>query len=150
MSATDELRRMLDERGVEWEAPTSFDGTARYDTVAGGYWFHEFNGKITIHGLDPEQAIAATLGRGVLSASQVSNAVYAHSIHADCADADWQAIADELNATLGRGTCHITDSGPWGHPYVCSACGASFDPEVYDGEFNYCPNCGRHIVEVDE
>lgn len=38
---------------------------------------------------------------GTLTAEQVSKAVYAHSIHADCADADWQAIADELNAELG-------------------------------------------------
>ena len=111
---------------------------------------------------------------------------------------DWQAIADELNATLGdvprlphfwthdgvlhielpklpesisvrlpdqrdrevrsartwqytrdSGTCHITDNGPWGYPYVCSACGASFDPDVNGGEFNYCPNCRRRI-EVDD
>lgn len=62
MTETEILRSMLDERGVEWKAPMSFDGTARYDTTAGGYWFHEFNGKITIHGLIPEQAIAATLG----------------------------------------------------------------------------------------
>lgn len=48
---------------------------------------------------------AATLGGGTLTAKQVSKAVYAHSIHADCADADWQAIADELNAELGGGNC---------------------------------------------
>lgn len=68
MTATDELRKTLDELGVKWEAPTSFDGTARYDTVAGGYWFHEFNGKITVHGLTPKQAIAATLGDTNLAA----------------------------------------------------------------------------------
>ena len=33
----------------------------------------------------------------ILTAKQVRDATYAHSIHADCADADWQAIADELN-----------------------------------------------------
>lgn len=52
-----------------------------------------------------------------------------------------------VEATLGRGTCRITDNGPWGYPYVCSACGASFDPDVNNGEFNYCPNCGRRVVE---
>ena len=51
--------------------------------------------------------------------------------------------------TRDRGTCNITDNGPWGYPYVCSACGASFDPDVNNGEFNYCPNCGRRI-EVDD
>lgn len=53
---------------------------------------------------DREKAIAAWNARatgGTLTAEQVSKAVYAHSIHADCADADWQAIADELNAELG-------------------------------------------------
>lgn len=64
MSATDELRAELTKRGVEWKAPSSYDGSNRYDTVAGGYWFHEFDGKITIHGLTPAQAIAATLGSG--------------------------------------------------------------------------------------
>ena len=51
--------------------------------------------------------------------------------------------------TRDSGTCHITDNGPWGYPYVCSACGASFDPDVNGGEFNYCPNCRRRI-EVDD
>ena len=50
------------------------------------------------------------------------------------------AIAEE------RGTCELTANGPWGYPYVCSACGASFDPDVNNGEFNYCPNCGRKVV----
>lgn len=78
---------------------------------------------------------------------------------------DWTSVLDKMardiadridEATLARlgyvkrGTCRLTDSGPWGHPYVCSACCASFDPEVYDGKFNYCPNCGRRIEEVDE
>ena len=65
MSATDELRAELTKRGVEWKAPSSYDGSNRYDTVAGGYWFHEFDGKMTIHGLTPAQAIAATLGQTV-------------------------------------------------------------------------------------
>lgn len=64
MTATDELRAELTKRGVEWKAPSSYDGSNRYDTVAGGYWFHEFDGKITIHGLTPTQAITATLGSG--------------------------------------------------------------------------------------
>lgn len=46
-------------------------------------------------------AMKAAKRGGTLTAEQVSKATYAHSIHADCADADWQAIADELNAELG-------------------------------------------------
>lgn len=52
-----------------------------------------------------------------------------------------------IEATLGSGTCHITDNGPWGYPYVCSECGASFDPDVNNGNFNFCPNCGRRVVD---
>jgi hypothetical protein len=62
MTPTEELRAMLDERGVEWKAPASYDGSTKYDTIVGDYWFHEYDGGITVHGLTPEQAIAATLG----------------------------------------------------------------------------------------
>lgn len=59
-----------------------------------------------------ESAIAATLGGGKLTAEQVREATYAHSIHADCADADFQAIADELNVTLGSDAkpCYAADA----------------------------------------
>ena len=64
MSATDELRRMLDERGVEWA-----DGDASHTTEwtnANGqkcsamYWKPTLT--VLISGCTPEQAIAATLG----------------------------------------------------------------------------------------
>lgn len=74
----------------------------------------------------PEQAIAATLGSGThemvtsgtLTAEQVRETVQ-HVYHEGYSDGsvrrgahidetDWQAIADELNATLGNGTCKIT------------------------------------------
>lgn len=91
----------------------------------------------------------AMLGSGRLTAKMVSRATYAHSIHADCADADWQAIADELNAELGCRTCHIvTDGKGW---WECDACDGSIywdscdvnDPPACD----FCPNCGRNVVE---
>lgn len=113
MTATDELRRLLDERGVEW------DGTD------------------SPYGL-PQVAVTTTFvaaryrewpsGTTAFNASNLTPA---------------QAIA----ATLGRGTCRITDNGPWGYPYVCSACGASYDADVNNGEFNFCPNCGARVVE---
>ena len=71
MSATEEFRRMLDERGVEWresvnvancvftiyESPT-FGEVAAMDND-GTLYFHELNGI----DVTPEQAIAATLGK---------------------------------------------------------------------------------------
>ena len=65
MSATEELRRLLDERGVEWYEPTMKPNKT---------WFPDSNGinccarpwsdklEIKRHGLTPEQAITATMG----------------------------------------------------------------------------------------
>ena len=68
MSATDELRRLLDERGVEWSAfgdeyaDQTLVHTERFGRCAVTEWptgldVHLFN-------LTPEQAVEATLGRG--------------------------------------------------------------------------------------
>lgn len=144
-SATEELRRLLDERGVahsdHYLSTTWRDGHGILH-LAGEPMA---DGSLVVDMLTPEQAIAATLGGGALTAEQVSKAVYAHSIHADCADADWQAIADELNARAER-TCELIDNGTWGYPYGCSECGASFDADVNNGDFNFCPNCGSRVV----
>lgn len=64
MSATDELRRMLDERGVEYRWD---NGTATWyvDGVMYNAWGYD-NERLTMSvcHLTPEQAIEATLGRG--------------------------------------------------------------------------------------
>lgn len=71
MTATEELRRLLDEKGVEWWEPVQVEGSAftRWN-IDGVSWTAS-----TVHGRDnalriaantitPAQAIAATLGRG--------------------------------------------------------------------------------------
>ena len=65
MTATDELRRMLDERGVEWDGES-------YESVT--FWNEETNLAVASDDRDgklwmslrvtPAQAIEATLGRG--------------------------------------------------------------------------------------
>ncbi len=117
------------------------------------YWAGEIEKAIGL--LEYEQAVAATLRAPTLTAEQVSKAVYAHSIHADCADADWQAIPDELNATLEVGECEklpqLSDTvcivkrggtemmfGYW----RCSECGC----ENFEGA-KHCMNCGRKAVK---
>ena len=153
MSATDELRKMLDERGVEsWDMQTR------------GLWFgitgndHKYeaheqrDGLLLVEAmsLTPEQAIAATLGGGKLTAEQVSKAVYSYSIHADCADADWQAIADELNATLGSGECKVvaslTDGLTTNEPrkWFKLSCGHAFKLNGLDAPVA-CPVCGKAV-----
>lgn len=74
MSATDELRGLLDEKGVEWwdDSLVMFGGGVDYYTLYGGTRQHpvgvygeESNGTrlLIVPDLTPEQAIAATLGR---------------------------------------------------------------------------------------
>jgi hypothetical protein len=70
MTATDELRRLLDERGVEWRERV-WGGKHSVTTfwhARGVRWHYRENrfGELRLHadGLTPEQAIEATLGRG--------------------------------------------------------------------------------------
>lgn len=72
MTATDVMRRMLDERGVEWWNQTDPEPQTRTVARSGDQFiiYHEnVDGTVgylvtNIDGLTPEQAIAATLGRG--------------------------------------------------------------------------------------
>ena len=72
MTATDELRRMLDERGVEYEGETDEDGWAftRWHGFDDTGWLassDELCGLLDLRGrylFTPEQAIEVTLGRG--------------------------------------------------------------------------------------
>ena len=75
MTATDELRAMLDERGVEWQKPK--DIMSRIKTVwRDGPWeytaIETSGGEFSVYvehryWLTPAQAIEATLGRGECS-----------------------------------------------------------------------------------
>ena len=63
MSATDELRRLLDERGVEW---THEEGTVSF--ANDGHWCHAWaysDGEmcVSMGFFTPAQAVEATLGR---------------------------------------------------------------------------------------
>lgn len=119
--ATDTLRKLLDERGVEWEP---IDGKhicfTEWHTHSGAFVYtarESFRSygdhmlRVETCGLPkscliatPEQAIAATLGSGTLTANEVLNAVYKHG-------ARWQAIADELNTTLASEVNGDTSDG---------------------------------------
>ena len=70
MSATDTIRAMLDERGVEWSATDTYRLlVTSWNDASGHSWaFMEHRdgsfSKLTAYHLTPEQALEATLGRG--------------------------------------------------------------------------------------
>ena len=122
MTATDELRRLLDERGVEYykhedgeplrelhegrdDATSWRVGGANVCAVP----FDDYTFDLWIDHATPEQAVAATLGPGTCHAIEVPMGMH-----------------DDATAT------------------VCSACRVAID-EL--SEMNYCPNCGRAVVE---
>ena len=120
MTATDELRRMLDERGVEYEAP--HDGLTIVRTDNALCKFYETLEEpergvfavVTTDWLTPERAIAATLGRETCRRNP------------------------HINLTIGDG--FLKQSG-----WDCSECGCRLDLPVIA---RYCPNCGRKVVDV--
>ena len=118
MTATDELRRLLDERGVE-----HYDGTETTLWLKDGVGYRAsadegMNGFIQLHlwCTTPEQAIAATLGRGTC---------------------EW--ILDHSGTLYDKWRC-----SKCGYLFVESRVDQGikddFDP-------NYCPNCGKAVKQ---
>ena len=130
-STTDELLRMLDERGVEWWPSDErwgadvithwYAGFLKWTAIEGedGLWLNA--GVAGYNSLTPEQAIAATLGRG---------------------ECRMRLAYEEEDA----------DGFIWPDHYECSACGANVNGIMpsYDTEVppRFCPNCGRKVVNA--
>ena len=137
-TATDELRRLLDERGVEWRERV-WGGKHSITTfwhARGVRWHYRENrfGELRLHadGLSPEQAIDATLGS------------------CNCSN------SERTNETC-RNVCNSVSE------FTCSECGFNCDLtswiSLFDGDDgrhrhhhlgipNFCPNCGKR-KEVD-
>ena len=68
MTATEELRRLLDERGVEWWEASPCKTKWNSPVLGGTVAVREWNGKMVLdagyENVTPAQAIDATLGRG--------------------------------------------------------------------------------------
>ena len=66
MSATDELRKMLDERGVEWDYGITGAASTMFNANGVELTFIGMRDGVTCSTiLSPAQAIAATVGRGM-------------------------------------------------------------------------------------
>ena len=117
-SATERLRRLLDERGVEWSGGLPSETMVRTDALD-LFYVTIPDGRVRVfvrNYLTPEQAVEATLGPGTC-----------HPI-----------ISDNLNESEGTGDA-------WAD---CSECGHLLfvltDPNSQPP--NYCPNCGKRVV----
>ncbi len=135
MTATEKLRKLLDELGIKWsrskDAAYSLDRITIW-TIGDIRWFaHETEGDMialnctSVDELTPEQAIQATLGRE--TCMNISN------------------VTDQYGKAR----------------FVCSKCGAWIDsrmlwnpeyprgesPWVLDCKLNYCPNCRAKVVD---
>ena len=130
MTATDILRARLDERWVEYEAPHAGFTIVRTDNAV--CKFYE-----TLE--EPERGVFAVVMT------------------------DWLTPEQAIAATLGQGTCKVDVlntgdcAGYECSEYImhCNGCGHDFGHVLYneDGDVwmseppNFCPNCGRRIVE---
>ena len=136
-SASDEVRHLLDERGVKWSSATSPRGGiwTYWDAFNGHrvYAMDNENGTVKIFGewdVTPEQAIAATLGSFTVQATE-------------------RTAKDSEKDSDGHGTCHDTHESRWFH---CSECGFGLCDLYVDAPWHeydqpkHCPNCGRKVV----
>ena len=131
MTATDELRAMLDKRGVEWETDRSgfrvmwgkpvdeFHDTMQFKAVDNALP----NGGLNVHicGFTPEQAIAATLGAG--TCKDVCSGVSEFTCSACGFNCDLTSWISLFDGDDGRHRHH------------------------HHGTPHYCPNCGRKVVD---
>ena len=131
MTATEQLRKLLDERGIGWYSRTrelqqwnqeQIDFHTAWSVNGARFEAEEDATEKKLHVrsyayLLPEQAIAATLGRRTCE----------------------YAIKDNMNETEGMGDVWIE----------CSACHCAFDYYADEWLMNmhYCPNCGAKVVE---
>ena len=137
MTATDVLRRLLDERGVEWTAPNSILRDTMTCWTAGGFYYEAFevpepDGTFLLTAahqddLTPEQAIAATLG----SCNCSNNCTN------DCTNSERTE------------TCKQEEHG-WStegdHARVWLTCGHDCMVETVADLPNFCPFCGAKVV----
>ena len=120
-SAIDELRRLLDERGVEYRVSAT-----GYSVEIGPYITAYANRSdttldVSLRQVTPEQAIAATLG-----SSNCTN-------------------SERTGTCQIEQTCHVQIAGfdVYHDDYECSECGG----EMFEG-FKFCPWCGRRVVDA--
>ena len=137
MSATEVLRRLLDERGVEWDYGITGATTTRFDVNGVDLTFTPMrDGLVCSTILTPEQAIAVTLGSCNCS-NNCTNSERTGTCNADETET-WECVCDQIGRYGKRVTVHVME---------CSECGHTY--EHVNGGYEFCPHCGRRVVEVN-
>ena len=117
MTATNELRRMLTDAGVK------YFGVDEHTTYCDGILDDTKWGLWRVFEYD-----------GLL-----------HIMFSD--DGDFVTPQEAIAAIVGRGTCHIKEVASYGYSFECSECKAWYVVGALRGEFRFCPNCGRKVVD---
>jgi Zn finger protein HypA/HybF involved in hydrogenase expression len=131
MSELNRLRKLLDEAGVS-------------------YLNHRTDVTIGYYSDDPHSVIEAmdhSLQVTGLTARQVMRAL-GHS--SNCTNSERTTTVDETETLHARGDTWGTkefDKKVIVHVMECSECGGTY--EHVNGDYEFCPRCGRRIVEVD-
>lgn len=149
-SATDKLRRMLDERGVKWWPMRNNGYYEERDTefVANGkkHTAHEWGDGLAVYNLTPEQAVAATLG-----GANVDDALALldeMNEQGRIEYADYSQLHDVIAAMLGRGTCHDVWQDDLFVNFKCSECNEEFHYRRDKKRIVCCPFCKREVVRT--
>ncbi len=120
MTATDELRCLLDEQGVEWDYDITGAASTRFNANGVELTFIDMrDGVICSTILTPEQAIAATLGS------------------CNCSD-------NCTNGERTNGTCEMEYVSDW-MSWHCKSCD-QMDMAPRNPKPRYCKWCGRKVV----
>lgn len=133
MTATDELRRLLDERGVEWTAPNSCLRDEMTSWAAGGFYYDAFevpepDGTFLLTAahqddLTPTQAVEATLGRGTCHDTQEDEERFCCSV---CGSRSHIATEYRKFDEYGNKSEHF----------------------LFVDNPRFCPSCGREVVDA--
>lgn len=131
MSATETIRCLLDERGVEWDYGITGSTTTMLSVNGIDLTFTPMrDGLVCSTILTPEQAIAAILGSCNCS-NNCTNSERTETCHAD---------------ETGRFSFHVWNGEPVTvHVMECSECGGTY--EHVNGGYEFCPRCGRKVVD---
>ena len=158
MDATDRIRRMLDELGIEWWHDDDISpGHTEWMTDDAVYTSLGMDGDMltvkAISKMTPEQAIAATVGGSDVSALRAK--VKAQSDYIGKLRGEYKALDEQMErrcavyrATIRKLKDELDAAtvGEEHEMHICKRCGVAYELNIIDkgyGKPRFCPNCGH-------